>query len=106
MTTVLNFAPALADYTDELLENIDYLILNEVEIEQFSKLSKLNDDNEIEKACASLLVKYSALVGVIVTIGEKGVIYSDRLNGNKTTHVPCKKVNVVDSTVRKAFAVA
>lgn len=107
VTTVLNFAPALTEYTRDVFDCVDYLILNEVEIEQlihdsyYSFSFKEGNEDDIKRACNGLLEKHPSLGCVIVTLGDKGVIYSDRLSATKPVHMGCEKVNVVDSTVWK-----
>lgn len=104
---MLNFAPALANYKPELFECLDYLILNEVEIQQLltqafaerTETFRPDNDEDVKKACTSLLEKHASLNCVIVTLGENGVIYSERFS-DQPVHVPIEKVKVVDSTVK------
>lgn len=98
---MLNFAPAIPNYTRELFDCVDYLILNEVEIEQLVASASFSSENneDVKRACTSLLEKYTNVSGVIVTIGAKGVIYAERSHLNEPVHVASQKVNVVDSTV-------
>jgi sugar/nucleoside kinase (ribokinase family) len=37
-------------------------------------------------------------IAIIVTLGEKGVVWGDKRT-RKVSYVPCKKVKVVDTTV-------
>lgn len=98
----MNFAPALTKYTDELFGCVDYLILNEVEIEQLSPISLRRDDmDDIKRACVALIDEHPALKAVIATVGENGVIYAQR--NAAAVHVPAEKVKVVDSTVSGLF---
>lgn len=96
----MNFAPALTNYTSDLFDHVDYLILNEIEIEQLvaSASFDANNDADVSDACTRLLEKYSRVQGVIVTLGSKGVIYADRLD-DSPKRVESERVTVVDSTV-------
>lgn len=100
MTTVLNFAPAVVDKANNtLFSNTDYLILNEVEVEQLTKFEINNDLENVKKATLTLLEMFDICNGVIVTLGEKGVLYTDK-STRSTLHVESKKVKVVDTSVR------
>lgn len=98
ITTILNFAPASVDQLNEkLFINTDYLILNEIEIEQLSKLEiKSNDD--VKMASFSILENHHIKLGLIVTLGEKGVFFANAKD-KSFFHVPCQKVKVVDTSV-------
>ncbi len=97
MTTILNFAPAIPTQDSKLLADVDYLILNEVEANQLSGMEIKSIENA-EKAALALVDKFEIRVGVIVTLGEMGVIFVDKLK-RSSFHQQCKKVNVVDTTV-------
>ena len=92
-TVVLNPAPAPASahaLPGELLQKIDYLILNEIEAAMLAGL-----------ACEDipLLADRLHALGsrnVVVTLGEKGV-YGSFADGQKR-HLPARKVDAVDTT--------
>ncbi len=77
------------------------MILNEVEVEQLSQVIVNNVIEDAKKASLSLLEKYSVNVGVIVTLGAEGVIFTGRQDQQQATsiHVKGEKVKVVDTTV-------
>jgi sugar/nucleoside kinase (ribokinase family) len=95
--TVLNFAPATKNFDPALLSHTDFLILNEVEAEQLSELEIKSTDGA-KNACLSLLDKYEINVGVVVTLGEKGVVYVDKAKREAIT-TPTPQVKVVDTSV-------
>lgn len=98
VTTVLNFAPASVDQLHEkLLINTDYLILNEIEVGQLSKL-EIKSKEDVKKASFFLLENYHIRQGVIVTLGEKGVFFVDARD-KSYYEIPCQKVKVVDTSV-------
>jgi ribokinase len=94
----LNFAPATNNFDPSLLANTDYLILNEGEAEELSKL-EIKSTEDAEKACLALLDRYEVNVGVVVTLGEKGVIYVDKA-GREAIVKPTPHVKVVDTSVK------
>ncbi|CAF0838220.1 unnamed protein product [Brachionus calyciflorus] len=95
--TVLNFAPAVLDELDEkLFKYTDFLILNEVEVEQLSHV-EIKKESDVQTAGLALLDKHDVKIGIIVTLGHKGVIFVDRIE-RSSFHVPCNKVNVVDTS--------
>ena len=83
-----------------MLDNVDFLILNEVEAHQLSDLEIKTVENATNAALA-LLDKFKIRIGVIVTLGEMGVLYVDQLK-RSSFHKQCQKVNVVDTTVKKS----
>lgn len=98
VTTVLNFAPASVEKVNEkIFENTDYLILNQVEIGQLSRIN-IKSTEDIKKASFFLLEKYHINLGIIVTLGEKGVFFINA-NDKSYFHVPSEKVQVVDTSV-------
>lgn len=66
-------------------------------MEQLSN-SEINSVEDVKTACLTLLDKYSVQTGVIVTLGERGVVYTDKLD-RASLHVPSHKVKVVDTSV-------
>lgn len=67
-------------------------------MKQFYVTLDIDDLEEIKKACFSLINKHEKLLGCIVTLGGKGVVFADKKT-NGSYHVPGVKVNVVDTTV-------
>jgi len=91
LTVVLNPAPAYRVSLD-FLRKADYLILNETEIEVLSqhKVSGL----ESARVAAQALTR-EGLPVVIVTLGKRGALLA---TPQEMTHVPARKVQVVDTT--------
>lgn len=94
----MNFAPAAKDFNAELLAYADYLILNEVEAEQLSHLPCESLD-EVRASSLYLLTKYEIKMGVIITLGGNGVLFTDAVS---RSHIHCatSPVKAVDTSVR------
>lgn len=88
-TVVLNPAPAQA-LPRELLQKIDYLILNEIEAAMLAE-----QPSEDIPLLADKLHALGAR-NVVVTLGEKGV-YGSFADGQQR-HLPARKVQAVDTT--------
>lgn len=86
--TFLNPAPAKA-LDDQLLELVDYLVVNETEFEQISGIS-YTQHNDLIKGYEKIGVK-----NIILTLGTKGAWFYD---GVKQFHTPAKVVKAVDTT--------
>lgn len=85
-TTLLNAAPA-HPISDELLQDLDYLLVNEIEVCQLANL------DDYAAAAAELAAKCGA---VVVTLGERGgELYRA---GLETVRVAALPVDVVDTT--------
>ena len=104
--TILNPAPA-RKIEEEYFKLFDYFTPNETEAE-FYLNKKIKSENDIKEAANQFLKK--GVKNIIITLGEKGVYYS---NGKEDYFVEaCKlKNNVVDTTgagdaFNGAFAVA
>ena len=104
--TILNPAPA-RKIEEQYFKLIDYFTPNETEAE-FYLNKKIKSENDIKEAANQFLKK--GIKNIIITLGEKGVYYS---NGKEDYFVEaCKlKDNVVDTTgagdaFNGAFAVA
>ena len=104
--TILNPAPA-RKIEEQYFKLIDYFTPNETEAE-FYLNKKIKSENDIKEAANQFLKK--GVKNIIITLGEKGVYYS---NGKEDYFVEaCKlKNNVVDTTgagdaFNGAFAVA
>lgn len=91
--TILNPAPA-RKIEEEYFKLIDYFTPNETEAE-FYLNKKIKSENDIKEAAKQFLKK--GVKNIIITLGEKGVYYS---NGKEDYFVEaCKlKNNVVDTT--------
>lgn len=89
--TILNPAPA-CELSSQLIENIDILVPNEHELQRIVG-SDCNTIDGIERAAKELL--QMGIDTVIVTMGEKGVFYLDKLHREV---YPANKVKAVDTT--------
>ena len=109
----MNFAPAvpLANIKKvcelegrsslDMFELTDYLILNEVEVEELSEspINKESINEDAKRASKVLLEKFKIGKGVIVTLGESGVLFTPAGDAGDSTHVKGRQVKVVDTTV-------
>ena len=86
----------------ELFELTDFLILNEVEVQELSEspVSKENVVEDAKKASRTLLAKFKIQKGVIVTLGELGVLFTPSSKPDHSVHVQGRKAVVVDTAVR------
>ena len=91
VTTVLNPAPA-SDLSKEIFKYIDYFTPNEIEAEFYSGV-KIN--NEIDAKKASLKLIDLGLKKIVITLGEKGVFYTD---GKKEIYLKASPVKAIDTT--------
>ena len=89
VTVILNLAPATY-VPDYYLNNVDYLIMNEVEAEFMC-----NDLNLTDTISMATTISQQKQLIVILTQGDKGCALA--LNGN-ISHFPAPKVNAVDTT--------
>ena len=89
VTVILNLAPAIY-VPDYYLNNVDYLIMNEVEAEFMC-----NDLNLTDTISMATTISQQKQLIVILTQGEKGCALA--LNGN-ISHFPAPKINAVDTT--------
>lgn len=96
VTTILNFAPAPSEFNDELFPLTDYLIMNEVEVEQLSHMPTDTVD-KAKAASLSILNKYDVKKGVVVTLGGSGVLYTDAL-AKSAIHIASTPVKVIDTS--------
>jgi sugar/nucleoside kinase (ribokinase family) len=108
--TILNYAPAIKiNNFERLFALVDLLVVNEVELAQLIEFT--NDSNEpqmestvllVEKAksaCMKFLEKYAINLGIIVTLGEQGVVFTSNKQNRVGKHFVCPKANVVDTSV-------
>lgn len=92
-TVVLNPAPAQA-LPRELLQKVDYLILNEIEAAMLAEERTAANSDDIPQLAARLHALGAR--NVVVTLGEKGV-YGAFADGRQG-HLPARKVQAVDTT--------
>ena len=91
VNVLLNPAPARR-LSDELLRKVDIFTPNETECEIITGLS-INSVAEAKEALRFLLNK--GIGQVVITMGDKGVVYN---RGIELVHKPVNKVKVVDTT--------
>ena len=89
--TILNPAPA-SEISNEFFKYIDYFTPNETEAEFYTGI-KIS--NEIEAKEASIKLLTLGLKKVIITLGEKGLFYSD---GNEDIYLKATPVKAIDTT--------
>lgn len=90
-TTILNPAPA-HELDLEMIQNIDILIPNEHELKRISGM-EINNEESLLLAAKQLIKKGIKII--IVTLGDKGVLYVDAKDHQ---FFEAYKVNVVDTT--------
>jgi ribokinase len=92
-TTILNPAP-IKHFTERILRNVDYLVVNEVELEALSGTSVNPDDSTSVYASMRKFHELGPL-SVVATLGSRGAIF-----GGPTAKYKSKgrKVNAVDTT--------
>ena len=99
MITVFNFAPAVKDLNTEFNKYVDILVVNEVEAEVFTQFTQsVKTVEDAIKASNIVLSREGFHIGIIVTLGELGAVFVDKLT-RTPRHFPSPKVNVVDTTV-------
>lgn len=89
--TILNPAPAV-HLDEEVIENSDYIIPNETELEVITGIDTKKLEG-VKKAAKSLLNK--GVTGLLVTLGSQGAMIIDN---NEETLIPAHKVKAVDTT--------
>lgn len=89
--TILNPAPA-KELSDEIIENVDYLIPNETELEL---LSGMEIKGEEDVVAASRILMEKGVKKLVVTLGSEGSMYIDE---NVTKKVKAYTVEAVDTT--------
>lgn len=90
-TTLMNFAPATPKLSDDILNNLDYIVLNEHEANAVAKQKDMNSDDKI--AFAQALQKRFNLT-TIVTLGPDGSICA---TADRLIEVPALKVKAIDT---------
>lgn len=91
VTTVLNFAPAYADWID-LFEFVDWAIFNEVEARD--TLRAFGDSDVPDEEAARALSDH-VHSNIVVTLGDKGAY---GMMDGRHSFVPTKRLDPVDST--------
>ena len=89
--TILNPAPA-SEISKEFYNNIDFFTPNETEAEFYTGI-KITSEKEAKQAADKLL--NLGIKKVIITLGEKGLFYSD---GKEETYLKASAVKAIDTT--------
>jgi len=89
--TILNPAPA-SEITKEFYSNIDYFTPNETEAEFYTRI-KITNEKEAKQAADKLI--NLGIKKVIITLGEKGLFYSD---GKEEIYLKANAVKAIDTT--------
>ena len=89
--TILNPAPA-SEITKEFYDHIDYFTPNETEAEFYTGI-KINNENGAKQASNKLI--NLGIKKVIITLGDKGLFYSD---GKEEIYLKANSVKTVDTT--------
>ena len=89
--TILNPAPA-SEISKEFYNNIDFFTPNETEAEFYTGI-KITSEKEAKQAADKLL--NLGIKKIIITLGEKGLFYSD---GREETYLKASVVKAIDTT--------
>ena len=89
--TILNPAPA-SEFSNEFYNNIDFFTPNETEAEFYTGI-KITNDHEAKQAADKLI--NLGIKKVIITLGEKGLFYSD---GKEEIFLKANAVKAIDTT--------
>ena len=89
--TILNPAPA-SEISKEFYNNIDFFTPNETEAEYYTGI-KITNDREAKQAAVKLI--NLGIKKVIITLGEKGLFYSD---GKEEIYLKASSVKAIDTT--------
>ena len=89
--TILNPAPA-SEISKEFYNNIDIFTPNETEAEFYTGI-KITSEKEAKQAADKLL--NLGIKKIIITLGEKGLFYSD---GKEETYLKASAVKAIDTT--------
>ena len=89
--TILNPAPA-SEISKEFYNNIDFFTPNETEAEFYTGI-KITSEKEAKQAADKLL--NLGIKKIIITLGEKGLFYSD---GKEETYLKAIAVKAIDTT--------
>ena len=91
LINILNPAPA-CKLSNEFFKLIDYFTPNETEAEYYTGI-KINDENDAKVSAKKLIDM--GIKKVIITLGEKGLFYSD---GNEEIYMKATTDKAVDTT--------
>ena len=91
LINILNPAPA-CELNKDFFEVVDYFTPNETEAEFYTSV-KISDENDARKSAKELIKM--GIKNVIITLGEKGVFYS---NGKDEIYIKARKVKAIDTT--------
>ena len=91
LINILNPAPA-CELNNDFFKLIDYFTPNETEAEFYTGI-KINDENDAKKSAQKLL--RMGVKKVIITLGEKGLFYSD---GKEDIYIKASPVKAIDAT--------
>lgn len=91
VTTILNPAPA-SQISKEFFESIDFFTPNETEAEFYTGI-QIKNENDAKKASSKLISM--GLKNIVITLGEKGLFYSD---GKKEIYMKANTVKAIDTT--------
>ncbi len=89
--TILNPAPA-SEITKEFYNYIDYFTPNETEAEFYTGI-KITNEKEAKQAADKLI--NLGIKKIIITLGEKGLFYSD---GKEEIYLKASKIKAIDTT--------
>ena len=89
--TILNPAPA-SEISKEFYNNIDFFTPNETEAEFYTGI-KITSEKEAKQAADKLL--NLGIKKIIITLGEKGLFYSD---GKEEIYLKANEVKAIDTT--------
>ncbi len=90
---IFNPAPALS-LPEDLLAQVDYLIVNEIESSQLTGIA-VRDIASAKSACGNLLARGASCV--LLTLGARGVVVALK-NSTNYFHAPAVSVDAVDTT--------
>ena len=91
VTTILNPAPA-SQISKEFFESIDFFTPNETEAEFYTGI-QIKNENDAKKVSSKLISM--GLKNIVITLGEKGLFYSD---GKKEIYMKANTVKAIDTT--------
>ncbi len=91
VTTILNPAPA-SQISKEFFESIDFFTPNETEAEFYTGI-QIKNENDAKKASSKLISM--GLKNIVITLGERGLFYSD---GKKEIYMKANTVKAIDTT--------
>ena len=91
LINILNPAPA-CELNNDFFKLVDYFTPNETEAEFYTGI-KINDERDAKNSAEKLLSM--GIKKVIITLGEKGLFYSD---GNEDIFIRASSVKTIDTT--------